>query len=105
MGRIDISYGGQWYSVANRTLDDVHREIQEGARDGQHWLAVNDGVGSASPAYLFITPGVPIALIPVPEPRDPPTEAVAAAYDDFEVDGFSPRWRGPTIHPERSPHS
>ena len=77
MNRIDISYGGQWYSIGNRTLDEVHQEIQEGVAAGQHWLAVNDGEGSPRPAYLFITPGVPIAVIPVPEPQDPPTDGQA----------------------------
>ncbi|MFJ6678442.1 hypothetical protein ACIQLK_04850 [Microbacterium sp. NPDC091382] len=101
MSRIDISYGGQWYSVGDRTLEDVHREIQEGARGGEYWLAVNDGEGSASPAYLFITPGVPIAVIPVPEPRDTQIEEHTGAFEDNEHEGLAPLWNGPTIHPDR----
>lgn len=101
MNRIDISYGGQWYSIGNRTLDEVHQEIQEGVAAGQHWLAVNDGEGSPRPAYLFITPGVPIAVIPVPEPQDPPTDSQAPAFDDPDPDGLPPFWRGPRIHPDR----
>ncbi|AZS42921.1 hypothetical protein BWL13_00462 [Microbacterium oleivorans] len=103
MARIDISYGGQRYSVGNRTLEELHREIRQGARDGQYWLAVNDGEGSVSPAYLFITPGVPIAVIPVPEPHDPPTEGNGTPFHESQPEGFAPLWNGPTIHPGRSP--
>lgn len=102
MKRIDISYGGQWYSIANRSLEDVHREIQDGSVAGHHWLAVNDGEGSPRPAYLFITPGVPIAVVPVPDPRDPPTDEQSPAFDDPGPEGMPPVWRGPTIHGDRS---
>lgn len=70
MKRIDIFYSGQHYSLGEVDLDRLRQEIAEGVRDGPYWLTVNDGEGVPHPAYLLITSGVPIALVPVPTPPE-----------------------------------
>ncbi|WP_417374496.1 hypothetical protein [Glutamicibacter protophormiae] len=74
MKRIDIHYDGQLYSVGGRDLDELLEEIADGLRGGVHWLRVNDGAGNRRDAMLSLTPGVPIAVIPIPgddEPESP----------------------------------
>ncbi|MFS0866426.1 hypothetical protein AB3M83_03705 [Microbacterium sp. 179-B 1A2 NHS] len=105
MSRIEVSYGGQSYSIGDRTLAEVHEEIRRGVLAGHHWLQVNEGGGQPRPAFLSITPGVPIAIIPQAEPRDPPPDPQPFEEDD-DMDAASPGsgagvWRGPTIHAER----
>lgn len=68
MKRIDIYYGGERYSVGQRTLADVQSDIEAAIASGAPaWVQVNDGDGAPRTAYLLITPGVPIAVIPIPE--------------------------------------
>lgn len=67
MKRIDIYYGGEHYSVGGRRLDDLRAEVEEGLAAGPYWLAVNDGEGEMRAAYLLLTPGVPLAVIPIPD--------------------------------------
>ena len=67
MQRIDISYGGEHYSTGDRTFEQLSAEIREALSEGVGWIAVNDGEGARRVAHLLITPGVPLALIPVPE--------------------------------------
>lgn len=69
MKRIDISYGGEHYSVGGRQLEAIQDEIERGMASGSHWLEVNDGEGAPRTAYLLITPGVPLAVVPIPEPE------------------------------------
>jgi hypothetical protein len=101
MRRIDISYGGQWYSIGDRSLEEVHEEIRAGVLAGHHWLEVNEGEGQSHPAYLSITPGVPIALVPETESHDPPSEARIDEADGDYDQPPAPRWTGPTIHARR----
>jgi hypothetical protein len=102
MRRIDISYGGQWYSIGDRSLEEVHEEIRAGVLAGHHWLQVNEGEGQPRPAYLSITAGVPIAVVPETEPHDPPTESRVDDIDgDYDQPPPPPRWTGPTIHTRR----
>lgn len=68
MQRIDISYGGEHYSTGDRSFEELSAEIREALSLGAGWVAVNDGEGARRTAHLLITPGVPIALIPVPDP-------------------------------------
>lgn len=68
MKRIDIHYGGQLYSVGERSAEEITEEIRAAIVAGHGWLDVNDGEGAPRPARLLITPGVPVALIPIPEP-------------------------------------
>ncbi|MEV8359326.1 MULTISPECIES: hypothetical protein [unclassified Microbacterium] len=67
MKRIDIVYGGELYSVGGREFDDVRQEVLDGMLSAPQWLRVNDGEGMRREAFLLLTPGVPIALVPVPE--------------------------------------
>ena len=68
MKRIDIRYGGDVYSVGGRDFEELRREISTGLESGTYWLTVNDGEGMRRDAQLLITPGVPIVLIPIPNP-------------------------------------
>jgi hypothetical protein len=34
---------------------------------GTHWLKVNDGEGMSRAAHLLLTPGVPLAIVPIPD--------------------------------------
>lgn len=67
MKRIDIEYGGRTYCVGGRDLADLQREIADGIRAGGHWLHVNDGEGEKRDAYLYLTPGVAIGVVPIPD--------------------------------------
>lgn len=85
MKRIDIVYGGLQYSVGGRELDDVLREIATGLSAGPGWLRVNSGEGEHREALLMLTPGVDLAVIPIPDPL-PPTDGSA---DPFSNDAFA----------------
>ena len=65
--RIDIHYGGDHYSVGGRALEALQQEIAAGLATGVHWLEVNEGEGSRRQAFLLLTPGVSLAIVPVPE--------------------------------------
>ena len=67
MKRIDIIYGGQPYSVGGRELAEIRNDVEEAIRSGGGWLKVNDGEGERRDAYLYITPGTTVALIPIPD--------------------------------------
>lgn len=74
MKRIDIRYGGEHYSVGGRDPDELRAEIAAGLESGMAWLEVNDGEGAPRTAYLILTPGTPIAVIPIPDESDPAVE-------------------------------
>ncbi|WP_239453259.1 MULTISPECIES: hypothetical protein [Microbacterium] len=85
MKRIDIFYGGEHYSVGGRRLEDLRQEVEAGLRAGTHWLEVNDGEGMMRAAHLLLTPGVPLAIVPVP---DEAPDSVSA--DEVWSDGGPP---------------
>lgn len=66
MKRIDLHYGGQLYSVGNREIDEMRAEVESLRVDGG-WIVVNDGEGAQRDAHLWVTAGVPLALIPIPD--------------------------------------
>jgi hypothetical protein len=67
MKRIDILYGGQQYSVGHRDIEELREEILKGTQNTPgYWLEVNSGEGAPRPAFLLITPGTDLALIPIP---------------------------------------
>ena len=68
MKRIDIYYGGDHYSVGGRQLEALQLEIAAGLVSGVHWLEVNEGEGSRRQAFLLLTPGVPLSIVPIPDP-------------------------------------
>jgi hypothetical protein len=71
--RIDIVYGGERYSVGGRDVEALKDEIVAGTTGSPRWLHVNDGEGAAREALLLLSPGIPIAIIPIPdEPVDGP---------------------------------
>lgn len=67
MKRIDIHYGGDQYSVGGRDLAELQDEITGG--HDPRWLKVNDGEGAPRTAYLLLAPGIPIAVVPIPDER------------------------------------
>jgi len=67
MKRIDISYGGQLYSVGGRTVEEVRTEVERAVAAGGAWMRVNDGEGARRDALLFVAPGTPVAIIPIPD--------------------------------------
>lgn len=79
MKRIDIYYGGDHFSVGGRAVEELQREIADGIANPPYWLEVNDGEGMRRPSYLLLTPGVPLAVVPVPAPEDEDQPAWEAA--------------------------
>lgn len=67
MKRIDIYYGGEHYSVGGRDFEELRDEIAAGVSSGMHWLEVNDGEGAFRSAFLLLSPGVPLAMVPIPD--------------------------------------
>lgn len=67
MKRIDIYYGGDQYSVGGRELEALQREIATGLASGVHWLEVNQGEGRRRQAFLLLTAGVPLSIVPIPD--------------------------------------
>lgn len=78
MKRIDILYGGDHYSVGGKDLAELQAEIQDAVARGGDWISVNEGEGGAREAFLFVGPGVPLALVPVPVP----VETDGAPWED-----------------------
>jgi hypothetical protein len=64
--RVELVYAGGKYTVPNRDIADLQKEIGDAMDAGKsHWLRVNSGEGTLEPAYLLIAPGVPVALLDV----------------------------------------
>lgn len=66
MKRIDVHYGGELYSVG-RDVAALQAEIVS-LMDAGGWLIVNDGEGMRRDAHLWIARGMPLSLIPIPDP-------------------------------------
>jgi hypothetical protein len=82
MKRIDIYYGGDQYSVGGRQLEELQREIATGLASGVHWLEVNQGEGRERQAFLLLTPGVSLSIVPIP---DHPSVPGGDAWDPADV--------------------
>jgi hypothetical protein len=66
--RVDINYGGDHYSIADREVEDLLAEIARAAATSQpSWLRVNVGEGTLRPAHLLLGTGIPIAVVEIPE--------------------------------------
>lgn len=72
MKRIDIEYDGNTYRVGNRDLHDLQEEIAAGIRSGSHWLSVDDGEGQNARAFLHLSAGTAIALLPIADDQHAP---------------------------------
>ncbi|MCU1437997.1 MAG: hypothetical protein JWP66_1084 [Naasia sp.] len=63
MKRVTIRYGDRDYSIADRSLEAVQREIAEAVESGRAgWIEVNYGEGRPTPAHLLITAGTPLMI-------------------------------------------
>lgn len=67
MKRIDIYYGGEHYSIGGREVDDVMDDVTTGIASAPRWLEVNDGEGEVRTAYLLLSPGVALTVVPIPD--------------------------------------
>ena len=56
--------------MGQRDLDELRDLIAEGHAAGGMWLLVNEGEGTRRDAYLWIAPGISIALVPIPGDAD-----------------------------------
>lgn len=66
MKRINLVYGGIDYSIANRDFDELRSEISTALDTGApYWLQVNHGSGLPREAWLLITAGTDLALLPI----------------------------------------
>ncbi|MEV1129988.1 hypothetical protein [Agromyces sp. NPDC049794] len=74
MKRIAIIYGGREFSIGQQDFDRMKSDVEAAHRDGRSvWVRVNYGEGRPQPADILVGPGIPIALLPIPD--DPPTAA------------------------------
>jgi protein involved in polysaccharide export with SLBB domain len=85
MKRIDIYYGGDHYSVGGRQLEELQQEIESGLSSGAYWLEANDGEGSERQAFLLVTPGVPITVVPIPDESSEIATDVWRPEDAYET--------------------
>lgn len=69
MKRIDIGYNGQVYSVGEIGYEELKARIIAAAQGPYEWLTVNYGEGRPQVADILIGPGIPISLLPVPDPE------------------------------------
>lgn len=68
MKRIGIIYAGRDFSIGQEDLDRMKAEIQAAHESGRSaWITVNHGEGRPQPAELLVGPGIPIALLPIPD--------------------------------------
>ncbi|HEV7848391.1 MAG TPA: hypothetical protein VGO88_03575 [Mycetocola sp.] len=66
MKRIEVLYGGGKYTIPNRDIADVQKEITDALMSGSpHWLEANSGEGILEPAYLLIASGITVAVVDV----------------------------------------
>jgi hypothetical protein len=77
MKRIGIIYAGREFSVGEENFEQMKADIEEAMRSGRSvWITVNHGEGRPQPTELLVGPGIPIALLPIPdEPPGPADEA------------------------------
>jgi hypothetical protein len=67
MNRVQVTYEGQDYLIADRDAAEVEREIEAViASGGPGWLTVSYGEGQPTRCRLLLTPGVGIAVVEFP---------------------------------------
>ncbi|NQX13736.1 hypothetical protein HQQ80_19075 [Microbacteriaceae bacterium VKM Ac-2855] len=63
MKRVDISYAGQLYSIADQDPAQIRQYIQDALISGEPaWLVANQGEGLPRKVSLLIGAGIPIAI-------------------------------------------
>lgn len=68
MKRIGIIYAGDQFSVGEQDYEGLKAEIEAAHRERRSaWIIVNHGEGRPQRAELLVGPGIPIALIPIPD--------------------------------------
>ena len=72
MKRIGIIYAGREFSVGEESFEQMKADIEEAMHSGRSvWITVNHGEGRPQPTELLVGPGIPIAIMPIPdEPAD-----------------------------------
>lgn len=65
MIRIDIHYGGQRYRIGHRDLDEVRAEIDRAVEAGHGWIEVEESDGAPRNAFLLVSAGVPLVIVPL----------------------------------------
>lgn len=75
MKRINISYGGEHYTIADADPEVVKEQINQALIAGEpYWLRVNHGEGTVRAADILITTGTAISIIGIE--RSGPTDAM-----------------------------
>jgi hypothetical protein len=87
MKRIGIIYAGREFSIGEESFQQMKADIEEAMRSGRSvWISVNHGEGRPQPTELLVGPGIPIAIMPIPdEPASPADEADGAADQTSSV--------------------
>ncbi len=68
MKRIGIIYAGNQFSVGEQDYEGLKAEIEAAYREGRSvWITVNHGEGRPQRAELLVGPGIPIAVLPIPD--------------------------------------
>ena len=68
MKRIGIIYAGRDFSIGEEGFERMKAAIEEANHEGRTaWITVNHGEGRPQRAELLIGPGIPIALMPIPD--------------------------------------
>ena len=68
MKRIGIIYAGRDFSIGEEDFERMKAAIEQANHDGRAvWITVNHGEGRPQPAELLIGPGIPVALMPIPD--------------------------------------
>lgn len=81
MKRIGIIYGARDFSIGEESFGQLKADIEEAVQSGRSaWITVNYGEGRPQQADLLVGPGIPIALLPIPD--EPPGT-------DDEADGLA----------------
>jgi hypothetical protein len=66
--RIGIIYAGRDFSIGEEDFERMKAAIEKANQEGRTaWIRVNHGEGRPQPAELLIGPGIPIALMPIPD--------------------------------------
>lgn len=67
MDTLELTYGGETYSIMGRSIYEVQQEIGVMLRSGNPaWLEVRDAHGRMASHQLLVGPGVALSITSVP---------------------------------------